>query len=46
MARAIGIDLGTTHSLVAWVDGHNRPRLVPVEEGRALLRHLGMPFRQ
>ncbi len=37
MARALGIDLGTTHSLAAYVDGRNRPRLVPVEDGRVLL---------
>lgn len=37
MARAIGIDLGTTNSLVASVDARNRPRLVPVDGGRPLL---------
>ncbi len=37
MPRAIGIDLGTTNSLVAWVDGRNRPRALPVDEGRPLL---------
>jgi molecular chaperone HscA len=37
MARTIGIDLGTTNSLVAYVDEGNRPQLVAVEEGRALL---------
>jgi molecular chaperone HscA len=37
MARAIGIDLGTTNSLVAHVDGRNRPRVVPVDGGRPLL---------
>jgi molecular chaperone HscA len=35
--RAIGIDLGTTNSLVAWVDERNRPRVLPVDEGRTLL---------
>jgi molecular chaperone HscA len=37
MARAIGIDLGTTNSLVAYVDGRNRPRILPADEGRPLL---------
>src|SRR5512143_3089225 len=37
MARAIGIDLGTTNSLVAHVDERNRPRVVDVDEGRPLL---------
>ncbi|HYQ80973.1 MAG TPA: Fe-S protein assembly chaperone HscA [Anaeromyxobacteraceae bacterium] len=37
MPRAIGIDLGTTNSLVAFVDERNRPQVVPVEEGRPLL---------
>ncbi|HZZ85803.1 MAG TPA: Fe-S protein assembly chaperone HscA [Anaeromyxobacteraceae bacterium] len=37
MARAIGIDLGTTNSLVASVDARNRPRIIPAEEGRPLL---------
>jgi len=37
MARAIGIDLGTTNSLVAHVDERNRPRVLPVDEGRTLL---------
>jgi molecular chaperone HscA len=37
MPRAIGIDLGTTNSLVAFVDGRNRPRVLPADEGRPLL---------
>jgi molecular chaperone HscA len=37
MARAIGIDLGTTNSLVAYVDGRNRPQVLTVDEGRPLL---------
>ncbi len=37
MGRAVGIDLGTTHSLVAWVDARNRPQVVEVDEGRPLL---------
>ena len=37
MARAIGIDLGTTNSLVAFVDARNRPQVIPVDEGRLLL---------
>jgi molecular chaperone HscA len=35
--RAIGIDLGTTHSLVAHVDARNRPQVLPVDEGGPLL---------
>jgi len=35
--RAIGIDLGTTNSLVAHVDERNRPRILPADEGRPLL---------
>ncbi len=37
MPRAIGIDLGTTNSLVAHVDERNRPCVLPVDEGRPLL---------
>jgi len=37
MPRAVGIDLGTTNSLVAFVDGRNRPRVLPADEGRPLL---------
>ena len=37
MSRAIGIDLGTTNSLVAFVDDRNRPQVIPVDEGRPLL---------
>jgi molecular chaperone HscA len=37
MARAIGIDLGTTNSLVAFVDGRNRPQVLPADEGGPLL---------
>jgi molecular chaperone HscA len=37
MGRAIGIDLGTTNSLVAHVDERNRPRVLPADEGRPLL---------
>jgi len=37
MGRAIGIDLGTTNSLVAHVDARNRPRVIADEEGRPLL---------
>jgi molecular chaperone HscA len=37
MGRAIGIDLGTTNSLVAHVDARNRPRVIPADEGRPLL---------
>jgi molecular chaperone HscA len=37
MPRAIGIDLGTTNSLVAHVDERNRPQVLDVDEGRRLL---------
>ncbi len=37
MPRAIGIDLGTTNSLVAHVDERNRPQVLAVDEGRPLL---------
>jgi hypothetical protein len=38
MARIIGIDLGTTNSLVAYVDDKSGlPRVIPDREGRALL---------
>jgi molecular chaperone HscA len=37
MPRAIGIDLGTTNSLVAHVDERNRPRILDADEGRPLL---------
>jgi molecular chaperone HscA len=37
MPRAIGIDLGTTNSLVAHVDERNRPQILPADEGRPLL---------
>jgi molecular chaperone HscA len=37
MPRAIGIDLGTTNSLVATVDARNRPVVLPADEGRPLL---------
>ena len=37
MSRIVGIDLGTTNSLVAYVDAHGVPRVIPDAEGRALL---------
>jgi len=38
MARIIGIDLGTTNSLVAYVDDRTGlPRIIPDAEGRRLL---------
>ena len=37
MPLPLGIDLGTTHSLAAYVDARNRPRTVPVEDGGPLL---------
>src|SRR5713226_10709051 len=36
MSRIVGIDLGTTNSLVAHVEG-GIPRVIPDAEGRALL---------
>jgi Fe-S protein assembly chaperone HscA len=36
MFRIVGIDLGTTNSLVAWVDG-GVPKVIPDAEGRPLL---------
>ncbi|HEY6098776.1 MAG TPA: Fe-S protein assembly chaperone HscA [Anaeromyxobacter sp.] len=36
MPRAIGIDLGTTNSLVAHVDERNRPRVLAADEGPLL----------
>src|SRR5512133_797624 len=37
MPRAIGIDLGTTNSLVAFVDDRNRPQVLPVDRDGARL---------
>src|SRR6266542_3644639 len=37
MSRIVGIDLGTTNSLVAYVDGAGVPRVIPDPEGRNLL---------
>src|SRR6266508_1819940 len=37
MSRIVGIDLGTTNSLVAYVDGAGVPRVIPDPEGRPLL---------
>src|SRR5438477_1576941 len=38
MARIVGIDLGTTNSLVAYVDATTGlPRVIPDREGQALL---------
>ncbi|WP_242340277.1 MULTISPECIES: Fe-S protein assembly chaperone HscA [Anaeromyxobacter] len=37
MPRAIGIDLGTTNSLVAHVDERNRPQVLEVDGGSRLL---------
>ena len=36
MSRIVGIDLGTTNSLVAYLDG-GVPKVIPDEEGRVLL---------
>jgi molecular chaperone HscA len=37
MRRALGIDLGTTHSLVAFVDDRNRARVLDLDGGGPLL---------
>jgi len=37
MSRIVGIDLGTTNNLVAYVDGSGVPRVIPDAEGRKLL---------
>src|SRR5712692_11686076 len=37
MSRIVGIDLGTTNSLVAHVDAAGIPRVIPDAEGRRLL---------
>src|SRR3989454_10012620 len=38
MSRIVGIDLGTTNSLVAYVDDKTRlPRVIPDRDGQALL---------
>src|SRR5499425_201767 len=37
MSRIVGIDLGTTNSLVAYVDAGGAPRVIPDAEGRKLL---------
>ncbi|HUN34015.1 MAG TPA: Hsp70 family protein [Trebonia sp.] len=36
MAPAIGIDLGTTYSVVAWVPPDGQPAVIPDEEGHTL----------
>ena len=45
MARAVGIDLGTTHSLVAYVDARNRPQLIPGEGGSSPLLPSAVRYR-
>ena len=37
MSRIVGIDLGTTNSLVGYVDDGGVPRVIPDAEGRKLL---------
>lgn len=37
MSRIVGIDLGTTYSLVAYVDSNHEARVISDESGRALL---------
>ena len=36
MARIFGIDLGTTNSLIAYMDGQS-PRVIPGRNGRAMV---------
>ena len=36
MSRIVGIDLGTTNSLVAYMEGE-RPRVIPNDEGRSIV---------
>src|SRR5690242_20062169 len=36
MARILGIDLGTTNSLIAYMDGHT-PRVIPGRDGRTMV---------
>jgi molecular chaperone DnaK len=36
MARILGIDLGTTNSLIAYMDGHT-PRVIPGRHGRTMV---------
>jgi Fe-S protein assembly chaperone HscA len=37
MAKVVGIDLGTTNSLVAYVDEGGNPQVIPDKEGRNML---------
>ena len=37
MARVVGIDLGTTNSLVAYVDEGGNPQVIVDKEGRSML---------
>jgi molecular chaperone DnaK len=37
MARVVGIDLGTTNSLVAYVDEGGNPQVIPDKDGRKML---------
>ena len=37
MNNFVGIDLGTTYSVVAYIDSDGRPQVIPNEEGRALV---------
>ncbi|MCS6896432.1 MAG: Hsp70 family protein, partial [Nitrospira sp.] len=36
MARIVGIDLGTTNSLIAYMDG-GAPRVIPGPDGRTMV---------
>lgn len=37
MPKVVGIDLGTTNSLVAYVDDKGKPQIIPDKEGRGLV---------
>lgn len=37
MDNFVGIDLGTTYSVVAYIDSDGKPQVIPSEEGRALV---------
>jgi len=40
MARIFGIDLGTTNSLIAYMDG-DTPKVVPGKNGRTMVPSVG-----
>ncbi|MEW6734151.1 MAG: Fe-S protein assembly chaperone HscA [Acidobacteriota bacterium] len=37
MSRVVGIDLGTTNSLIAYIDDGGNPQVIPDKEGRKML---------